>query len=305
MAITSNKIKERAYELGFVLAGVTVAEPVDGQVAGYFRDYLSEKRYAGMGYMARNAEKRVDVSKLVEGARSVICCAASYNNPEGELEDEMLYVARYARFEDYHNIIRRKLKELAEWIASDLGCRYRVFVDTAPLLEKYYAAKAGLGWIGKNTLLINKDYGSRLLLGEVVVDVELDYDEPVDEGCGDCELCLRACPGGALLEGGKLDSNKCLSYQTIESSEKIPEDLAKKVGKRVFGCDSCQDVCPYNANAKLNVDPEFKDKFSGINKIELVNMSVDEFKSRFGDTPLSRAGLEKLRATYQSASKLF
>ena len=299
MALTSKIIKEQAYELGFVLAGIARAEPVDAQTIDWMSGYLKDQRFAGMSYLARNVEKRLDVTKLVEGAKSVICCAVSYNNIAVEESEDMLYVARYARFEDYHESLRQRLKKLVDAIEqySDKRLFTRVFVDTAPLLEKYYASKAGLGWLGKNTLMLNKEYGSRLLLGEIVIDVDLDYDEPPEGSCGECDLCLQACPGQALLEGGKLDSTNCLSYHTIESKDTIPVSLSVKLGKRVFGCDSCQDVCPYNSDAKLNTDPEFMERFIGIAKSELVNMTEAEFNSRFGDTPISRAGLEKLRAT--------
>ena len=299
MTLTSDKIKERAYELGFVLAGVAPAGRIDDDIAAKFEDYISSGRNAGMGYMARNVEKRMDVRKMVEGARSVICCAVSYNNEVSAGGGDELYVARYARCEDYHYSVRRKLKELAGYIESELDDRpyMRMFVDSAPLVEKYYAVKAGLGWQGKNTLLLNKEYGSRLLLGEIVIDVELEYDKPVGGSCGDCDLCMRACPSGALPKAGKLNSYRCISYQTYETKDEIPDELAARLGGRVFGCDSCQDVCPYNKEAKKNVDSEYMERFGGVSKTELERMSEEEFKEKYGDTPLYRAGLERLRAT--------
>ncbi len=297
MALTSAKIKELAYEQGFVLAGIASAAAVEDLAADRLVEYINGEQNAGMGYLARNLEKRLDVTRLVDGARSVICCAVSYNNVNEDVNDELLYIARYARFGDYHNSIKRRLRKMVELIEQYCDSRpyTRVFVDTAPLLEKYYAVKAGLGWQGKNTLLLNKDYGSRLLLGEIVIDIELEYDEPVETGCGDCELCIRECPGGALLDGGKLDCKKCISYHTIESKELIPDDIAEQIGNRIFGCDSCQDICPYNINAKLNTDPEFMDRFVGISKGELATMSEKEFVNRFGDTPILRAGLARLK----------
>ena len=297
MPVTSHDIKEKAYELGFVLCGIAPSNVVSAEVAIGFSNYIADGRHAGMDYLARNIDKRFDVELLVEGAKSVICCAVSYNNPEPEGDGSGFYVARYARFRDYHDSIKDRLKVLGKWISdnSEVKPRMRCFVDTAPILEKYYAVEAGLGWIGNNNLLINPEYGSQLLLGEIVIDIELDYDSKMARDCGGCRMCLESCPMGAVSGEWSFDSNKCLSYHTIESKEPLPQDIVKQLGNKLFGCDDCQKACPYNRKAKHNVDPEFMFRFHGIGKEELLSMTEQEFAERFAATPLERAGLKRLK----------
>jgi len=297
MSIKSEQIKEYAADLGFVLCGISEAAPVSADVAIGYSRYIATGAHARMEYLTRNIEKRLDIGRLVDGARSVISCAVSYNNPEpvSESNDE-LYIARYARFTDYHNIIRARLKLLADRIGkhNDNNCYTRCFVDTAPLLEKYFACKAGLGWVGKNNLLINARYGSQILLGEIVINYELDYDHPVENACGQCSLCIDHCPGGAI---GKdcFNSNKCVSYHTIESEEVMPCSMVKATAGHVFGCDRCQTICPYNQKAEPNTDPELMFRYSSISYVDLMTMSESQFNEKYSDTPLSRAGLERLR----------
>lgn len=298
MVIRSEQIKEYAAELGFVLCGISRAAPVSAEVAIGYSRYIVAGNHARMDYLSRNIEKRLDISQLVEGAQSVISCAVSYNNPEPFVaSDGDLYIARYARFTDYHEIIRGRLKLLADRISQhykDKPCG-RCFVDTAPLLEKYYARKGGLGWIGKNNLLINERYGSQILLGEIVIDKEFEYDQPVESACGDCQLCIESCPGGAINVEGEFDSNKCVSYHTIESKEPVPQAIVKALAGKVFGCDYCQRVCPYNQNAELNSDPELIFQYAGITRDELERITQEEFKRRFAGTAIVRAGLERMR----------
>ncbi len=305
MTLGSMKIKEYAADLGFVLSGISAAEPVTADVAINYSRYISSGKHARMDYLSRNIEKRFDVSLLVQGSKSVISCAVSYNdNCQTNNSNAELYIARYARFNDYHDTIRRRLKVLAKRITEHYPQKpyMRVFVDTAPLLEKFYAAKAGLGWIGKNNLLINKDYGSHLLLGEIVIDQEYDYDSPAPSHCGDCSLCLDSCPGGAISTGESFNANKCLSYHTIESKESIPTPIASALDNNVFGCDVCQAVCPYNRSAVVNTDPEFTPRFSGIEYNELLSMNEETFNRSFAGTPLTRAGLDRLQYIAQTAA---
>ncbi|MBN2064399.1 MAG: tRNA epoxyqueuosine(34) reductase QueG [Sedimentisphaerales bacterium] len=297
----SKQIKEKAIELGFVLVGISPAQTVNDTAASGLRDHLALGNNAQMQYLARNIDKRLDVRALVPGARSVISCAASYRTDPAltELADSSdLYIAQYARRKDYHIIIRNRLQELAQWLLGQSGgtVQYRCFVDTAPLMEKYYAVEAGLGWLGRNNLLINEEYGSWLLLGELVVDIELEYDSRVlGVGCGSCRRCLDACPGGALQESGQFDSRRCLSYHTIESKEEIPAELAAVLANRVFGCDQCQLVCPYNHKARSSNDQAFAVQFSTPGIAEIEAMTQVEFNSRYKDTPLERAGLERMK----------
>ncbi len=299
--INSKQIKEKAIELGFALAGIAPAQVVSDRAAQGLYDHLALGNNAQMQYLTRNINKRLDVRELVPGARSVISCAASYKNEQAmndRGDSSGLYIAQYARRRDYHIIIRQRLQELAGWLLGQLSgkVQYRCFVDTAPLMEKYYAVEAGLGWLGRNNLLINEEYGSWLLLGELVVDIELEYDSRVaGAGCGSCRRCLDACPGGALQESGQFDSRRCLSYHTIESKEEVPSELAAVLAHRVFGCDQCQLVCPYNQNARCSNDRAFAEQFAALSKEELDAMTQAEFDSRYKDTPLQRAGLERMK----------
>lgn len=298
MSINSREIKERALELGFVLAGISQAGAVPQNIATGLSEHLAGGNHAGMRYLAENLAKRLDVTALVPGAHSVISCAVSYGAGwrENGCGADSLYIARYARQSDYHETVRHKLRQLADWLAagSSAKSRFRCFVDTAPLLEKYYAVQAGLGWLGRNNLLINKDYGSWLLLGEIVTNLELEYDTPDTEGgCGECRRCVDACPGGAIHKAGQFDSRLCLSYHTIESKTEIPAEMVARFSGHFFGCDDCQLVCPYNTKS-VNTAASCG-AYAGLTASELAVMTEEQFGQRFGHTPLTRCGLERLK----------
>jgi len=254
-------IKKKALELGFCAVGVTSAEPVE-EMSG-LEGAISSGRIAGMGWLGRNPSDRCDPKSLLPSAKSVICLAYPYGengiacsddssdessrSSEGEKSKKAFRnIARFARGREYHDFIRGKLGELSAEIAK--GCpdaNFKLCIDTSPILEKALAARAGIGWVGKNTLLINEKFGSWILLGEILTDIELSTDPPVADLCGDCDLCIGSCPTSALLAPRTLDARRCLSYLTIESKGEIPSQYAALAEGR-YGCDICQDICPYN-----------------------------------------------------------
>jgi len=279
--IHSFQIKQWAYQLGFDLVAIAPAEPVEYSDAFY--EYLARGYQGDMRYLETNPDRRLDPRKLMPGARSVICIAMNYYTPSSgnhSCEDKTSgatsrpaaetttgkrsgKVARFAWGKDYHDVVRARLRQLAKQIRSAAGSaekkiQLRCFVDTAPLMEKAHAARAGLGWIGKNSLLINERFGSWLVLGEILTDLELEYDRPVADRCGSCRRCLEACPAGALVEPHILEGRKCISYLTIESKTSIPRKLKEQTAEWLYGCDVCQEICPFNENVVVTTIPEFQ-----------------------------------------------
>jgi epoxyqueuosine reductase len=239
-------ITELAGALGFARVGIAPARP--STQADRFHEFLALGYQADMAYLARNGEARCDVRSVLAGAASVICVAASYApDPCGEGTE---HIARYARGRDYHRVLRSRCRSLvAELSRAEPNLAARICVDTAPVLERDLAAAAGLGWIGRNGCLINREFGSYLLLAEIVTNLPLAPDEPVPKRCGTCRACVDACPAGAIRESGLVDSRRCVSYLTIEHRGRIPEELRGAMGRWVFGCDLCQEACPFNRRA--------------------------------------------------------
>ena len=253
----SVQIKEKAHELGFELAGITPALPVPD--FDRFRWWL-DQGYAGlMGYMRRGMERRGDPGKILPGVKSVICVGMNYFT-----EGPPSPVARYAWGEDYHEVLGKRLKVLEEFIQKiDPEARTKAYVDTGAILERSYASQSGLGWIGKNTCLINDGVGSYVFLGEILTTFALEeseYDRPALDQCGTCSKCLDACPTNALPEPYVLDANRCISYLTIEYRENFSPEQSKMVGEHVYGCDICQEVCPYNDRIQPTALPEFQQR---------------------------------------------
>jgi epoxyqueuosine reductase len=230
-------------EMGFVCVGVAPVGPSPRRER--FRRFLELGCHADMAYLARDPDDRVDPGRMLEGARSVICLAVSYAPAPGDDAGE--HIARYARGRDYHRLLRKRCRKLADALtAAAGGMRARICVDTSPLLERDLAAQAGLGWIGRNGCLLNRRLGSYLLLAEIVTDLPLPPDSPAENHCGRCEACVQACPTGAIREDGLVDSRRCISYLTIENRRSIDEQFWEACGQRIFGCDVCQQVCPFN-----------------------------------------------------------
>ncbi len=285
----TEKLKEKAKSLGFELFGATPVVPSSGY--SYFLDWL-KRGYAGeMGYLERRKEERGDPRSVLAGARSVFCVALSYN-PKSQYSSllEKHPVSCYAWGQDYHEVLGEKLKTLSNYFCQEVspGAKAKWYVDTGPVLERDYAAAAGLGWLGKNTLLLNKKFGSFLFLGEILTDVELAYDEPVDDLCKTCTACLDACPVGALEEAGVLNATKCISYLTLEHRSDLP--TSAELHGYVAGCDLCQTVCPYNANAPEGQEAQFQPRTEILNlkKEDAVQMSQAEFKKFTENSALER-----------------
>ncbi|MBW3637224.1 MAG: tRNA epoxyqueuosine(34) reductase QueG, partial [Armatimonadetes bacterium] len=245
------RLKERARELGFVACGIAAAAP--SQTTSQLEKWLGNGYEAGMGWMNRpeSIEKRADIRRVFPDAKSVICVALHYRTDAPYDEQKSGKIARYARGLDYHDVLTARLRELLAWLQGETPCAGRVYVDTGPILEREWAQRAGIGWVGKNTLLMSRELGSYFLLGEMVLDLELPPDAPhLQSFCGTCTRCLDACPTNAFVAPRVLDANKCISYHTIENKKLAPKDLRDKFGDWVFGCDICQEVCPWNAKSE-------------------------------------------------------
>lgn len=320
----SLRIKEEAYRLGFGACGIAPVGTADTE-ASYFDRWLTAGYQAGMEYMNRYRTLRFDPTGLVEGARSVICVALNYY-PAIRQAPSALRIAYYAYGRDYHEVVKEKLRALLRFISDEPDepgvsaradesasatapesrkpVRARVFTDSAPVLERYWAWKAGLGWIGKNTNLIIPGKGSYFFLGEIVIDREYAYDTPVENRCGRCSRCLDACPTGALETARCLNANKCLSYLTIEHRGPIPPAQAARLGNRLYGCDTCQSVCPWNRFAVPTEVPDFRlpRELVHLTREEAAGWSEEAYKRIFRHSAVKRAGYAGLTRTLSQLS---
>jgi epoxyqueuosine reductase len=300
----SQDIKRKTIELGFDLAGVTDASPIDAGQARVFAEWLKSGFAGQMVYMHKDLQKRLDPARLMENARSVIVAGLNYTPPKREprpLESAAPTgkIAVYAQYEDYHFFIKERLYKLLDYIKSlaGAGVKSKICVDTVPLAERALAVRAGLGFIGKNHMLINPELGCRIFLGEIVTDLKLPADEPIAGDCAGCRKCLDACPTGALRPDGQFDAGACINYLTIEYKGQIPPEQAEKVADRLFGCEQCIDACPYQESAPACGNRQFKfyqDK-ARIDLQEILRMDADAFETKFSDSPVKRLGLEGLK----------
>ncbi|MET4108737.1 tRNA epoxyqueuosine(34) reductase QueG [Hymenobacter sp. UYP22] len=251
-------IKRRAAELGFMYCGISQAGFLEEE-APRLENWLNHNMNGQMAYMANHFDKRLDPRLLVDGARSVISLLLNYYPPEDQQQPEdTLKVSKYAYGRDYHFVIKDKLKTLLQDMQQEIGeVGGRCFVDSAPVMDKAWAQKSGLGWMGKNTNLIRPGTGSFFFIAELIVDVELDYDGPIKDYCGTCTKCVDACPTQAITEPYVVDGSKCISYFTIELKDQIPREVNGQFGNWIFGCDICQDVCPWNRFSKPHQEPQF------------------------------------------------
>ncbi|MEM9918845.1 MAG: tRNA epoxyqueuosine(34) reductase QueG [Bacteroidota bacterium] len=255
----SRLIREKAYELGFEFVGMAKAEQMTEE-ARRLEAWLEQGMHGKMAYMENHFDKRIDPTKLVPGAKSVISLMYNYYPEQTPSDAEAPKLARYAYGKDYHFVLKHKLKELIQYIELEIGAvEGRCFVDSAPVLERDWAKRAGVGWIGKNTLLIHPKAGSYFFLAELIIDLELVYDQPMKDYCGRCRRCIDACPTDAISnEGYILDGSKCISYFTIELKDEIPQSYKGKFENWMFGCDICQEVCPWNRFSKAHREPAFE-----------------------------------------------
>ena len=249
-------IKNEAKRLGFMSCGISKAEFLEAE-APRLEEWLSKNRHGEMQYMENYFDKRLDPTKLVEGSKSVVSLLLNYYPSETQIE-ESYKISKYAFGTDYHFVIKDKLKTLLHSIQEEIGDVHgRAFVDSAPVLDKAWAAKSGLGWIGKHSNLLSKQAGSFYFIAELIIDLELDYDTPVTDHCGTCTACIDACPTQAIIEPYKVDGSKCISYLTIELKNEIPNGFSNQMDDWMFGCDVCQDVCPWNRFSKPHNEPLF------------------------------------------------
>lgn len=253
--------------------------------------WLNQGMHGEMGYMANHFDKRLDPRKLVDGAKSVISLLYNYYPEENLAKDDSYKIAKYAYGKDYHYIIKPKLKTVLQSIVEQVGeVNARVFVDSAPVHERAWAAKAGLGWVGKNSLLLNKQSGSFFFLAEIILDVDLDYDGPIKDYCGTCSKCMDACPTDAIPEPYVVDGSKCISYLTIELKDQIPNEFQGKMNDWIFGCDICQDVCPWNRFSKPHQEEAFvpHDQLGTLNTKDWEEMTEELFREVFKGSAVKR-----------------
>ena len=295
----SDKIREEAYRLGFGFVGIAKAEQMD-QEARRLEAWLNQGLHGKMGYMANHFDKRIDPRKLVDGAKSVVTLLFNYFTDEKQTDLNAPKISKYARGKDYHLVVKDKLKDLMHFINDEIGeVSGRVFVDSAPVLERDWAKRSGTGWIGKNTLLINPKAGSYFFLAELIIDLELVYDSPMKDYCGTCTRCIDACPTEAISpEGYLMDGSKCISYLTIElKDEIIPPQYKSQMEGWMFGCDICQDVCPWNRFSKKHDEPQFEphSKLLEMTKEEWFDITEDVFKEIFKNSAVKRTKYEGLK----------
>jgi len=304
----SQDIKRKALELGFDLIGITDTSPLNTEQVEMFAEWLKSGHAGQMRYLHSNFEKRTQPTKLLENAQSIICVALNYKPPKQkpkppDATTSIGKVASYAQHEDYHPFIKKRLRKLTEFISSAAGRghKFKICVDSAPLAERALAARTGLGFIGKNRMLINLKLGPQIFLGEIITTLKLPVDELITNNCSNCDKCISACPTGALMPDGQFDANKCINYLTIEYKGRIPPDLAEKIADRLFGCDDCVLVCPYQKDAPACKNKQFK-FYNDRAKLDLawiLNLTQQDFDTKFADSTIRRIGLERLKRNAQ------
>ncbi|UPQ80125.1 tRNA epoxyqueuosine(34) reductase QueG [Flavobacterium azooxidireducens] len=292
----SSIIKSEAKRLGFLSCGISKAGFLEEE-APRLESWLNKNMNGQMSYMENHFDKRLDPTLLVDGAKSVISLLLNYYPSEFQNE-ESYKISKYAYGQDYHFVIKEKLKELLHFIQTEIGeVSGRAFVDSAPVLDKAWAAKSGLGWMGKNTNLITQKVGSFYFIAELIVDLELEYDNPTTDHCGSCTACIDACPTEAIVAPYVVDGSKCISYFTIELKENIPTEMKDKFDNWVFGCDVCQDVCPWNRFSKSHNEPLFQanPELLSFTKKDWEEITEDVFKKVFKNSAVKRTKLEGLK----------
>ncbi len=294
----SQLIKAEAMRLGFMACGISKADFLEEE-APRLENWLKNNHHGEMAYMENHFDKRLDPRLLVEDAKSVVSLTLNYYSEEKQLDEDAPKISKYAYGTDYHTVIKEKLKELLAFINDEIGeVAGRCFVDSAPVMDKAWAQKSGLGWRGKNSNLISKDAGSFFFLAELIIDLELEYDHPfVADHCGSCTRCIDACPTDAIMAPYVVDGSKCISYLTIELKNEIPNEFKGKMENWMFGCDICQDVCPWNRFATQHQEPAFMPALEllQLNKSELIEMTDDVFKQVFKGSAVKRTKFNGLK----------
>jgi epoxyqueuosine reductase len=283
---------------GFDISGIAQASP-HHEDSQHIAEWTEAGKNGSMRYLEKNLDKRGDVTALVEGAKSVIVAGLRYYNNDSSAGDDNYFISRYARVKDYHLVMQEKLDRVQKIIKKEVpDAVCRVFCDAGPLTEKAWAIRAGLGWRGRHSMVINKDIGSFFFLGEIVTSAELLYDNTsARDRCGDCTLCIDACPTGAICSDRTIDARRCISYLTVEHEGDIPEEFRGKTENIIFGCDRCQEVCPWNNKALPYTDNELVPEFSitSLTRTDWLNMTPEDFKKMFKVSPMKRTGFKKIR----------
>jgi epoxyqueuosine reductase len=290
-------IKAQARALGFDFCGISPAQFLTNE-APKLEKWLDQNYQGEMAYMANHFDQRLDPRKLVEGAKSVISVLLNYFPKLTISESDNYKISKYAYGTDYHFVLKDKLKELLHFIHHEIGeVNGRAFVDSAPVMDKVWAEKSGLGWIGKHSNLLNRQMGSFFFIGELILDLELAYDSPIGDFCGTCTRCLDACPTEAIVSPYVVDGSKCIAYFTIELKDQIPATVQGKFENWIFGCDICQDVCPWNRFAKPHQTPEFEpsDKLLQMQKSDWEEITEEVFKELFRKSAVKRSKLQGLK----------
>jgi len=299
-------LRKEAASLGFDFCGIAKAGFLNNEVTN-FENWLHAGMHGKMTYMENHFDKRLDPRKLVEGARSVIVFMYNYFPAKGIPSNDNFVISKYAYGKDYHLVIKDKLKTLIAGLKELAGdIQARAFVDSAPVLERAWAIRAGLGWIGKNSLLVNPKQGSYFFLAEIITDLELDFDDSGNNDfCGSCRNCIDACPTGAIVAPKTIDSRRCISYLTIELKGEIPEHFAGQFNDQIFGCDICQDVCPWNRFSKPSPEPQFTPDYRllELKKMDWENLSSESFNRIFKDSAVKRTKFEGLKRNIVFAGK--
>lgn len=292
----SSAIKAEAKRLGFLSCGISKAEFLEDE-APRLEAWLKAERNGKMGYMENHFDKRLDPRLLVPGGKSVISVLLNYYSDDQQPEGAQK-ISKYAYGADYHFVIKEKLKELFSFIHQEIGeVNGRVFVDSAPVMDRAWAEKSGLGWIGKNTNLITQKVGSYFFIAEMILDLDLEYDLPTTDHCGTCTACIDACPTEAIVAPYQLDATKCISYLTIELKDQLPTEFQEKMDNWAFGCDVCQDVCPWNRFSKQHNEPLFNSKPEILNysKKDWEELTSETFNTIFKNSAISRTKYEGLK----------
>ena len=290
-------LKRKANNLGFLSCGISKAVFLEEE-ATKLENWLNDGKHGKMKYMENHFDMRLDPRKLVPDAKSVISLSYNYFNENLQKDKEAPKISKYAYGNDYHKVIKEKLKILFKELQKEFGdINGRVFIDSAPIMEKAWAAKSGLGWIGKNTNLISQKVGSFYFLAEIIVDLEFEYDTPVTDHCGSCTACIDSCPTGALVKPYEIDASKCISYLTIELKDEIPSEFNGKMDNWAFGCDVCQDVCPWNRFSRKHNEPLFNpnQEMMKMGKKEWEELTEETFEGIFKNSAVKRTKYKGLK----------
>ncbi|MCU0461137.1 MAG: tRNA epoxyqueuosine(34) reductase QueG [Bacteroidales bacterium] len=300
----SEQIRRKARELDFDICGIAESRKLSERTE-VLKKWVEEGMHDRMGYLERNTEKREDPQLLFPGTRSLVVVGFSYYSELKQKDPTAPLLSRYTYGTNYHDVIEKKLEKLLDFVKEKVpGCEGKAFVDSDPLFEKGWAQEAGLGWQGKHSIVISKEIGSFFFIGVLMLNIDLEYDKPyIKDYCGECRLCIEACPTGAINSNRTIDARKCISNLTIGNRGPIPEEIIPKLGGRIYACDRCQEVCPWNQNAPLNSHPEFAidERIARLTREDWQSLTEDQFKLLFGNTSMERIKFADLKRNISAA----